>query len=152
MKYAGSLHILNVKCKEQPTSVYLNSVWIRYSLHKQIQIKVLFRFFQVRSMEGTKLSSMCFVMYKCHMDHMQIQSARNPANYSGSWRVWNDQMFFLKRRALVWTEIWWLESSQSCPLSPLSPSSEVRVYLHHHDLSVLGSKFERAPVDSEEVT
>lgn len=148
MKYAGSLHILNVKCKEQPTSVYLNSVWIRYSLHKQIQIKVVFRFFQVRSMEGTKLSSMCLVIYKCHMDHMQMQSARNPANYSGSWRVWNDQIFFLKR-ALVWTEIWWLESSQSCPLST---SSEVRVYFHHRDLSVLGSKFERAPVDSEEVT
>lgn len=150
MKYAGSLYILNVKCKEQPTSVYLNSVWIRYSLHKQIQIKV-FRFLQVRSMEGTKLSSMCFVIYKCHMDHMQIQSARNPANYSGSWRVWNYQMVFLKRRALVFTEIWWLESSQSGPLSPLSTSSEVRVYFHH-DLSVVGSKFERAPVDSEKVT
>lgn len=71
MKYAGSLHILNVKCQEQPTSVYLNSVSIRHSLHKQMQIKV-FTFLQLRSMEGTKLSATCFVIYKCHMPHMQM--------------------------------------------------------------------------------
>lgn len=111
MKYAGSLHILNVKCKEQPTSVYLNSVWIRYSLHKQIQIKVVFRFFQVRSMEGTKLSSMCLVIYKCHMDHMQMQSARNPAKLLRFMTClkWSD-FFFKKGFGLNRNLMTWIQS------------------------------------------
>lgn len=70
-----SLHVLNVRCKEQSTSVYLNSVWIRYSLHKQVQIEPE-HFFQVMSMEGTKLNAMCFVIYKCNTDHVQIHTHR----------------------------------------------------------------------------
>lgn len=156
MKYAGSLHILNVKCK-QPTSVYLNGIWLRYSLHKQMQLKV-FRFLQV----GTKLSVMCFrFLYSghrmsCALLYINViwamctyESAISLANYPSLWCVWNDQMVFLKGRALAIKETWCVESSQFGPLSPLSASSEVRVYFHHHDLSVLGSKCERAPVDSE---
>lgn len=155
MKYAGSLHILNVKCKEQPTSVYLNSIWIRYSLHKQMQLKV-FRFLPWAP------SVMCFrFLYSghhvsCALLYINViwtmrkyESAISLVNYPSLWCVWNDQMVFLKGRALVITETWCLESSQFGPLSPLSASSEVRVYFHHGDLSVLGSKCERAPVDSE---